>query len=202
MDPEHYIAKMTNLLSNSDHYSNIPLDPLGEQPNRLSTLRPKICKLPEDDAKKLREDAEKPAQNPGEDYQLGEECCPEDWNIKNHRHYTEAIHTEEETDSNDKGRGLLRVPKAAKAKGRITWSGSNLFFAQDYAKSTTDKRKKFLDMRLALKSLNAHYGLFHPCLFKVTYNNKTTTYEEPALLQKFIDSCRGEKMDISKVTET
>ncbi|KAJ1206137.1 hypothetical protein NDU88_001546 [Pleurodeles waltl] len=40
-------------------------------------------------------------------------------------------------------------------------SGSNLFFAQNYAKPTADKRKKFLDMRLALKSLSAQYDPVH-----------------------------------------
>ncbi|KAJ1169326.1 hypothetical protein NDU88_001219 [Pleurodeles waltl] len=97
---------------------------------------------------------------------------------------------------------LLKVLRAAKAKGRITWSGSNLFFTQVYAKSTAGKQNKFLGMPLALKLLNARYGLFHPCLLKVTYNNKTTTYEDPVLLQQFIESCGGDTMDTSKISET
>ncbi|KAJ1163516.1 hypothetical protein NDU88_003974 [Pleurodeles waltl] len=70
---------------------------------------------------------------------------------------------------------LVKVIKCAEAKGH------NLL-AEDYARSTVDKRKKFLDMHPALKSLNTEYGPFHPGLFKVTYNDKTTTSKDPVLL--------------------
>lgn len=97
---------------------------------------------------------------------------------------------------------LLKVLSAVKLIQRVTWSGSTLFFAQDYAKATANRRKAFLSMRQDLRSLGARYGLFHPCLFKVTYNNKTTTFEDPIRLQSFINSCRISDMDCSRPSQS
>lgn len=92
---------------------------------------------------------------------------------------------------------LLKVLSAARSAQRVTWSGHTLFFAQDYAKATANRRKAFLNMRPELRALGARYGLFHPCVFKVTHNNKTVTYEDPVRLQSFINSHRIVAMDSS-----
>lgn len=95
---------------------------------------------------------------------------------------------------------LTRILTAARALKRITWSGQPLFFTQDYAKSTADRRRDFLALRPQLRSIGARYGLFHPCLFKVTINNKTTTYEDPLRLKSFLYSFHANSMDTSSST--
>lgn len=92
---------------------------------------------------------------------------------------------------------LLKVLAASKKFPRIIWSGHTLFFSQDYAKATADRRREFLQMRPQLRDLGARYGLFHPCLFKVTYNNKTTSYEDPLKLKNFLASSGTVTMDTS-----
>lgn len=92
---------------------------------------------------------------------------------------------------------LLKVLAASKKLSRIVWSGHTLYFSQDYAKATADRRKAFLQLRPQLRDLGARYGLFHPCLFKVTYNNKTTAYDDPLKLKSFLNSSGSVIMDTS-----
>ena len=53
---------------------------------------------------------------------------------------------------------LLKVLEAVKSKKRIVWHDQALFFTQDVAKVTADRRKKFLGLRPQLRLLNARFG--------------------------------------------
>lgn len=92
---------------------------------------------------------------------------------------------------------LMAILNAVKQHKQLMWAGHRIFFSQDVSKPTANRRKEFLDLRPALRSMNARYGLIHPCFFKVTYKDRTVSFEDPADLRKFINSHKGESMELT-----
>lgn len=90
---------------------------------------------------------------------------------------------------------LLQVLNAAKIKKQLSWSKARLFLSQDVPTVTAKRRKEFLELRPGLCTLGARYGLFHLFLLKMTFQNHTSTFEEPADLRKFNHSHSAASME-------
>lgn len=70
-------------------------------------------------------------------------------------------------------------------------SGAKIFISQDVPSVTANRRKEFLSLHPELRTMEAHYGLLHPCTLK----NKTTSYDDSAKLRHCIHAHTTDSID-------
>lgn len=59
---------------------------------------------------------------------------------------------------------------------------------QDFSSALLRKRKRFDEMKKCLRSISTEYSQLYPAALKVTYCGSTKTFQDPAEVEKYIDS--------------
>lgn len=91
----------------------------------------------------------------------------------------------------------IQILMAAKTIQPLLPGGQKVAFYPDFSKPTVERRKRFLAFRPRLQRLQAKYGLFSPARFKVTLNNETKTFDDPAELAVYIEDQEALQMQSS-----
>lgn len=90
---------------------------------------------------------------------------------------------------------VKQILNKVKELKKVTYAGQDIYISPDYARETANMRKRFLELRPALRKLNIRFGLIHPAKMVVTYKAKHMEFFDPSDLVSFIKNAESEEMD-------